>query len=98
MSPLPADLKDELQKEYASTFDEKIKELEEAMSEESPRKLREIFHKLAGSGKTYEMEEISNISRQCEELLTETFPKKTILDAIHSLKKIFKQEKSRLNL
>lgn len=98
MSPLPPDLKDELQKEYAASFDDKIAELENALKTLDVKKLENAFHKLAGSGKTYEMDEISDIARQCETLLKGAFQEDKIKAGVQKLKQLFKQEKSRLKL
>ena len=93
MSPLPSDLKNELQKEYVATFDQKIFELDHAFQAKDVESLKNIFHKLAGSGETYEMDEMSNIAKLGQKLLKDSFPEDKVKKAIDALKNIFKERK-----
>lgn len=81
MTPL-----DDLQQIYMTGLQEKIQQLETALKEKSPLKLIEVFHKLAGSGKTYGFPEISTIGFEAEKRLHAQFNpddvKKYITDLI----------------
>ncbi len=96
MSPLPPELKDELQREYVAGFDQKLKELLDALKLGDRAALENLFHKLAGSGLTYEMEKISVISRKAEELLKISLDTPAILQLIKELAAVFAEEKKKL--
>lgn len=94
MSPLPDDMKEQLQKEYISTFDQKLYELEQAFAARDKRKLSELFHKLVGSGKTYEMDEISSIAKVCESILSREFNEDKIRRGLDHLHQAFAARKA----
>ena len=58
----------ELQKEYISELPEKIKAIHQAYEAQDFAKVTECFHKIKGSGKTYAVEELSEIGRVLEEV------------------------------
>ncbi|MCC6277720.1 MAG: Hpt domain-containing protein [Oligoflexia bacterium] len=66
MSPIPSDVLAEIQKEYTDGFPEKIATIKAALSSNNWNALAEITHKIAGSGKTYQMPELSTLSRAIE--------------------------------
>lgn len=74
MAPLPESLRFELQLEYISTFSAKIQELQEAAKENDSKNMKNLLHKLAGSGQTYEMPEITKVARELEESLEKAVP------------------------
>ncbi len=105
MPPLPRELKLELQRDYIATFDQKLLDLQIALRANDGAgdfdRLLELFHKLAGSGTTYEMPEITRVAREAE-LATTAFADqgkldhKTMRDFLELLAKIFASEKNRV--
>lgn len=96
MKGLPPELLRELQGEYIKTFDEKIHDLSHSLECADFDSLESQFHKLAGSGTTYGMPEISKLSRGMENYLKES-PKKefeVVSQAIEILKGIFADRKA----
>lgn len=63
---LPPEIFEQLQKVYIQSFDEKMQELESAFANRNFEQLRALFHKIAGSGKTYGFAEISEVARAAE--------------------------------
>lgn len=95
MSPLPPEILAELQQEYIQTFDEKKQSLEMALKSHNMKQLTEVIHKLAGSGTTYNMPEITRSARIVETYLLKTKkPDMRLLrQAIDLLKEIFDSRK-----
>ncbi len=56
---MATDMLQDLQKDYVATFQSKIDLAQRALKEEQWDELHQLFHKLAGSGATYQMPEIS---------------------------------------
>jgi HPt (histidine-containing phosphotransfer) domain-containing protein len=89
---LPPDFIKDLQKEYISTFPEKTQAIQKAFDLKDWSALLSHFHKLAGSGATYSMPEITTLCRKMEDYLDQNpKPKEdAILRGIELLNKIFK--------
>ena len=68
---LPPELLKKLQSEYIASFGQKIDELVEARSKRDLDRLQQLLHKLAGSGKTYSFEKLSDLARAGELYLSE---------------------------
>ena len=96
MSPLPPEVLKELQQEYISSFADKEKAIENALTARDWKSLLQHFHKLAGSGATYSMPEITELCRTVENYLLQTPQpsEKVLVDSISVLKKIFASRKS----
>ncbi len=56
-----------LKKEYLSDLPQKIKDIEMSYKNHDIEELKSAFHKLKGSGTTYGVESISNLSRILED-------------------------------
>jgi HPt (histidine-containing phosphotransfer) domain-containing protein len=69
---LPSEVLAELQTEYIKGFPQKIAAIDEALQKKQWLALREVLHKLAGSGSTYQMPEISETARAAEVYLEKT--------------------------
>lgn len=91
MSPLPDEIIRELQKEYIATFPEKLNVIEKEFEQKNWPGLLHVFHKLAGSGATYSMPEISELCRSVEMLLAQNKNPSVpvVSESIIVLKKIF---------
>jgi HPt (histidine-containing phosphotransfer) domain-containing protein len=96
MNALPLEVIKELQKSYIATFSEKEKIVDDAFSKHDWQALKQLLHKLAGSGATYSMPEITIICRHLETYLDQTVDPdhKIISESITVLKKIFKARKT----
>jgi HPt (histidine-containing phosphotransfer) domain-containing protein len=66
MSVLPPDILAKLQADYVASFSEKTTALEDALGKQDKPTLRNLAHKLAGSGATYAMPEITKVARAIE--------------------------------
>ena len=55
-----------LQAEYVASFDEKSRDLLQAIQAKDWEGLRNLLHKLAGSGKTYQFDGISETAKKLE--------------------------------
>ncbi len=93
---LPPEIMERLQKDYINTFDEKLAGLEKALKESNWLELYNIFHKLAGSGATYYMPEISVLGRHAEKYFKLTSkPNPTVAaECIELIKNIFTARKT----
>jgi HPt (histidine-containing phosphotransfer) domain-containing protein len=58
----------ELRVEYVASLPDKIKALEQHFAALDLEKIRDDFHKLKGTGKTYGIPEISELGEVCEKL------------------------------
>ncbi len=63
-----ADLLKSLAQEYLAALPEKIAKIEEQIRAQSPEQLRESFHKLKGTGKTYGFPEVSELAQVVEDI------------------------------
>ncbi|MCB0366401.1 MAG: Hpt domain-containing protein [Bdellovibrionaceae bacterium] len=63
------DMMKELRTEYLDSLPAKLRDLEKSLSQEDVDCLREDFHKLKGTGKTYGFPEISELGEVVERLL-----------------------------
>jgi HPt (histidine-containing phosphotransfer) domain-containing protein len=66
MSVLPPEVLAKLQADYIASFPEKVTALNEALSNKDKAAIRNLTHKLAGSGATYAMPEITKVARAVE--------------------------------
>jgi len=82
----------QLQSDYIATFQEKMTAIKGAFTARQWVTLAQIFHKLAGSGATYSMPEITEISREIETYLQscQTPSMAFLEESISTLDKIFK--------
>lgn len=64
------DMMKQLKEEYISSLPEKIFEIEARVNAGSVTELREDFHKLKGTGKTYGLPEISQLAEVVEKICT----------------------------
>ncbi|MCB0384432.1 MAG: Hpt domain-containing protein [Bdellovibrionales bacterium] len=64
------DMMKELRTEYLESLPAKLNDLENSLNQEDVDCLREDFHKLKGTGKTYGFPEISELGEVVERLLT----------------------------
>jgi HPt (histidine-containing phosphotransfer) domain-containing protein len=69
MRALPPEVLAEIQKEYIDGFSEKIAIIKNCLSKKDWNGLAVLVHKIAGSGKTYQMPELSLLSRSLEDRL-----------------------------
>lgn len=60
-----------LQKEYLSSIPEKIKVIEALISAGETHDIREAFHKLKGTGRTYGLPEVSEMAEVVEQICLE---------------------------
>ena len=60
-----------LKKEYLAEIPEKISELNQLYSDKNIKELRDAFHKLKGSGKTYGVAPVSLVSQRMELICSE---------------------------
>lgn len=65
------DMMKELRTEYLQSLPSKMTELEKSFEQDDVDCLREDFHKLKGTGKTYGFPEISELSEVVEKALTD---------------------------
>jgi HPt (histidine-containing phosphotransfer) domain-containing protein len=66
MSVLPPEVMAELQAEYVKNFSEKIAAINDGVQKRDWLAVMEVFHKMAGSGATYKMPEVSTLARAIE--------------------------------
>lgn len=83
----------ELQGEYLDSLPQKVLEIELALKKKNVAELREDFHKLKGTGKTYGFPEISELSELMEILLIEQpeVSSRIVPEAIGILKDIYRE-------
>jgi HPt (histidine-containing phosphotransfer) domain-containing protein len=86
----------ELKSEYITSMPEKILEIKRHFESNDADLLRDDFHKLKGTGKTYGIPEISELSAVVEELcIQKKWPLKQYVSvAINLLEKIYTAQKS----
>lgn len=72
MSGLPPELLAELQKEYIKTFPEKAAILTSSIEKQDFDSVQNQLHKMAGSGATYGMPEITKVCRTLENYLQDS--------------------------
>ncbi|MCB0412398.1 MAG: Hpt domain-containing protein [Bdellovibrionales bacterium] len=58
----------QLRKEYLTSLPEKISELKADLDSKNVEKLKEDFHKLKGTGKTYGIPEVSQLAEAVEKI------------------------------
>ncbi len=73
-----------LQQDYMSSIPQKIDIIRKQMTDGSVHDLRESFHKLKGTGRTYGMPEVSELSAALEEICID-FPERAVTAAGHAL-------------
>ena len=95
MTSLPPEVMKKLQEEYIATFPTKLQILRDGSAKNDLAILKQQFHKLAGSGSTYSMPEITQLGRASEEYIGRNAkPDKQILDqAIDLMASIFESQK-----
>ncbi len=62
------DMMADLRKDYVAGMPQKLEEIKKLAANGDTSGLREIFHKLKGSGKTYGVPEVSDLFEVCEKL------------------------------
>lgn len=77
----------ELQVDYLKTITAKITSLEGFLESQDLPALKNEFHKMKGTGKTYGVPEITQIAAAAEELLKVESPEHVVQLAVHLLKK-----------
>lgn len=89
------DLLKALKKEYVDSLPKKIQEIQTFLKEKDINSLKNAFHKLKGSGKTYGVDDISLIGQKVEEEIKKNSIEalKLIPDAISKLEKIYLTQK-----
>lgn len=99
-SALPPEILEKLQVEYIGTFDEKVASAKSALKAKNWEDLYQVFHKLAGSGATYFMPEISVLGRQVETYLktTQSPDSALIEESVELLVSIFDGRKNKTPL
>ncbi|MBK8204349.1 MAG: Hpt domain-containing protein [Bdellovibrionales bacterium] len=87
------DLMKNLRVEYLESLPSKLNELETSLRSRNLESLREDFHKLKGTGKTYGFPEISELGEMIERLLIEQPQNfdQIVPEAIEILKDIHKE-------
>lgn len=78
------DLLKSLQQEYLASLPSKIESLRAQVSAANVNDLRESFHKLKGTGRTYGMPEVSELSAAVEEICID-YPTHAATAAGHAL-------------
>jgi len=78
------DLLKSLHQEYLSSLPGKIISIREQMRAGDPSELREAFHKLKGTGRTYGLPEISELAAAVEEICMDT-PANAVTAVGHAL-------------
>ena len=97
-SLLPPEIIQCLQQDYVASFDEKLAHLKAALERHNWEELYNIFHKLAGSGATYYMPEISILGRSAEKYFkTTALPDlKVAQECVAVIEKVFAARKKGL--
>lgn len=86
----------QLKSDYLSSLPEKITEIQTRVQEGKVRELREDFHKLKGTGKTYGLPEISQLAEAVEKICCKQ-PDKAVEAsqiAVQLLKGIYEERQS----
>ena len=78
------DLLKSLHQEYLSSLPNKIGTIREQMQTANPSELRESFHKLKGTGRTYGMPEVSELAAVVEEICSD-YPSRAVTAVGHAL-------------
>jgi HPt (histidine-containing phosphotransfer) domain-containing protein len=73
-----------LHQDYLSSLPKKIVSIREQIQAGNPSDLRESFHKLKGTGRTYGMPEVSELSAVVEEVCSD-YPQNAVTAAGHAL-------------
>lgn len=73
-----------LQRDYLTSIPGKIDTIRQQVSDKSVNDLRESFHKLKGTGRTYGVPEVSELAACVEEICID-FPDQAVLAAGHAL-------------
>ncbi len=79
----------ELRQEYVREIPQKLKKIQELLSEQNWKELRNEFHKLKGSGSSYSLPEITELGSFVEKNLNEDNGKDTIERSLKILHKIY---------
>lgn len=78
------DLLKSLQQDYLSSLPQKIELIRKQVAETSVSDLRESFHKLKGTGRTYGIPEVSELAAAVEEICID-YPQHAVTAAGHAL-------------
>ncbi len=78
------DLMKGLRKEYLASLPQKIHSLEQNLASQSATGLREVFHKLKGTGKTYGFPEVSELAEVAESVCLE-MPQEAVMGAAQAV-------------
>jgi HPt (histidine-containing phosphotransfer) domain-containing protein len=73
-----------LHQDYLTSIPQKIISIRDQINAGQPADLRESFHKLKGTGRTYGMPEISDLSAVVEEISID-YPAKAVSAASHAI-------------
>ena len=93
MNSLPEDIMKKLQEDYLVSFVQKIETMREAHARGDTLSVRQVFHKLAGTGATYLMPEITTLGRAAEDYIekTKSVDSGLLLKAIDLMGEIYKK-------
>jgi HPt (histidine-containing phosphotransfer) domain-containing protein len=83
-----------LQRDYLTSIPQKIEVIRKQMADKSVNDLRESFHKLKGTGRTYGIPEVSELAASIEEICID-FPDSALTAASHALELLIEIHSSR---
>jgi HPt (histidine-containing phosphotransfer) domain-containing protein len=83
-----------LQRDYLTSIPQKIEVIRKQMEDKSVNDLRESFHKLKGTGRTYGIPEVSELAASIEEICID-FPDSALTAAAHALELLIEIHSSR---
>ena len=83
-----------LQRDYLTSIPQKIEVIRKQIADKSVNDLRESFHKLKGTGRTYGIPEVSELAAAIEEICID-FPDSAVASAAHALELLTEIHSSR---
>jgi HPt (histidine-containing phosphotransfer) domain-containing protein len=97
MTALPPEVMASLQEEYLESFDTLLNDLKVALTKEDYGTLEKHFHRFAGSGSTYGLPEITEVSRAIETFLNKNKnpPQNTLRDSLDLFERVIEAYRKR---